>query len=240
MGVGRAHRIAGAATRIEPSLTFLRPRKLPRQARAHATVDAIVDACARLLANGPYEALTTNSISERAGVSIGTLYEYFPNRESIVAALTAASCHRLVAALRRGASETRGMGDFEGVEHLLRSGVTVLSAPENVFRRLMLEAPFVLRLPAFHEARATLDEICEGIRAAAGERVNLPEPQLDAWLISEMLFSAMLRIAIGRTDAAQRDVMIRELARMTFRMATARDPRPDEMPPREPQALALT
>ena len=78
--------------RIEPALAMLEPRKAPRQARARATVAAIIDACAQLLAAGPYDALTTNSISERAGVSVGTLYEYFPNRESIVAALTANSC----------------------------------------------------------------------------------------------------------------------------------------------------
>ena len=240
MGVGRAYRIAGAATPIEPALTFLRPRRLPRQARAHATVDAIVDACARLLASGSYDTLTTNSISERAGVSIGTLYEYFPNRESIVAALTAASCRRLVAALRRAARETRGMGDFEAIEHLLHTGVAALSAPENVFRRLVEETPFVLRLPAFREARATLDDICQNIRAGAGDRVNLPEPQLDAWLISEMLFAAMLRIAIGRTDAAQHDLMVRELARLTFRMATGRDPQPEEAPVSAAPRASLT
>jgi AcrR family transcriptional regulator len=230
----------GAASRIGPPLTFLRPRKLPQQARARATVEAIVDACAELLANGPYEALTTNSISERAGVSIGTLYEYFPNRESIVAALTAASCRRLVAALLKAARETRGMSDFEGIEHLLRSGVAALTAPKSVFCRLMLEAPFVLRLPAFHEARAALDEICQSIRIGAGDRVNLPEPQLDAWLISQMLFNAMFEIAIGWTEEAEPDVVVRELARLTFRMATGRDPRPEEMPSSPPRLLSLS
>ena len=73
--------------RIEPGLAILEPRKRPRQAQAQATVAAIVDACAQLLASGGYDALTTNAISERAGVSVGTLYEYFPNREAIVGAL---------------------------------------------------------------------------------------------------------------------------------------------------------
>ena len=173
-------------------------------------------------------------------MSIGTLYEYFPNRESIVAALTAASCRRLVDAMRCAARETRGMDDFEGIEHLLRSGIAVMAAPENVFRSLMQEAPFVLCLPDFHEARATLDEICQSIRVSAGDRVSLPEPHLDAWLISQMLFSAMLEIAIGRTEAADQGVLIRELARLTFRMATGRDPTPEEMPAAAAQAVALT
>lgn len=239
MGVGRAHRSAGPAARIEPPLTCLRPRKLPRQARAHATVDAIVDACARLLATGSYDALTTNSISERAGVSIGTLYEYFPNRESIVAALTAASCQRLVETMRQAARETRGMGDFEGVEHLLTRGVAALASPQNVFRSLMQEAPFVMRLPAFREARETLDEICQSIRAGARDRIDLPQPSTDAWLISQMLFGAMLEIAIARPDA-EHPILIRELARLTFRMATGRNPRADEIAAPVPRVLTLT
>ena len=51
----------------------LEPRKIPRQGRARATVDAILDACAETLMSRGYDALTTNSISERAGVSKDTV-----------------------------------------------------------------------------------------------------------------------------------------------------------------------
>ncbi|MFC3070574.1 TetR/AcrR family transcriptional regulator [Phenylobacterium soli] len=242
MGVGQPRTVAGGegrrgygragargAARIEPSLTLLEPRKLPRQARSQATFEAIVDACAQLLASSPYEALTTNSISERAGVSIGTLYEYFPNRESIVAALTASSCRRLVQRMRHAVEEAAGMSDFEGVEHLLRAGIAALSAPENVFKVLMTETPFVLRLPVYREARATLDHLCQSITQGAGDRISLPEPRADAWLISQMLFSAMLEIAFRETTEQERVLLIRELARLTFRMGVGRDATPDEM-----------
>ena len=61
------------------------PRKQPRQPRAQATTDAIVEAAARILESG--EALTTNRTAEVAGVSIGSLYQYFPNKEAVLAAL---------------------------------------------------------------------------------------------------------------------------------------------------------
>ena len=63
------------------------PRKLPKQARARATRDAIVAAAAQLLASLGYGRATTNAIAHRAGVSIGSLYEYFPNKDAIVSAL---------------------------------------------------------------------------------------------------------------------------------------------------------
>ena len=65
----------------------LNPRRRPVQGRSRATVDAIVEAAARVLARFGYAAATTNRIAERAGVSIGSLYEYFPNKDSILAAL---------------------------------------------------------------------------------------------------------------------------------------------------------
>jgi AcrR family transcriptional regulator len=50
-------------------------------------VDTILTAAARVLVSGGYEAATTNRIAEAAGISVGSLYQYFPNKESIVAAL---------------------------------------------------------------------------------------------------------------------------------------------------------
>lgn len=210
------------------ALAELQPRKLPRQARSHATFAAIVDACGQMLAANAYDTLTTNSISERAGVSIGTLYEYFPNREAIVAALCANSCRKLVARMEQAACEAVGMADFEGVEHLLNAGITALGSQEMVFKRLLREAPFVLRLPAFQEARDALTSLCQAIQVESADRLNLPEPAADTWLLSQMLFGAMLEIAF-LDDPAQKALLRRELARLTFRMAVARDPTELEM-----------
>lgn len=62
-------------------------RKIPRQARAAATIDAIVEAAAQILQHKGEAALTTATIAERAGVSIGSLYQYFPNKEAVLLAL---------------------------------------------------------------------------------------------------------------------------------------------------------
>ena len=62
-------------------------RRLPRQRRAIATVDAILEAAARILIDTGYASASTNRIAERAGVGIGSLYEYFPGKEAIFAEL---------------------------------------------------------------------------------------------------------------------------------------------------------
>lgn len=62
-------------------------RKKPTQARAEATIAAIVEAAAQILQREGEEAATTARIAERAGVSIGSVYQYFPNKDAILLAL---------------------------------------------------------------------------------------------------------------------------------------------------------
>ena len=69
---------------LEPSAT---PRKRPKQDRSQATVEAILIAAAHILTENGYNKFTTNRVAELAGVSIGSLYQYFPNKESLIFAL---------------------------------------------------------------------------------------------------------------------------------------------------------
>jgi AcrR family transcriptional regulator len=63
------------------------PRKLPKQDRSRVTVEAILEATTRILVEEGYDRANTNRIAERAGISIGSLYQYFPNKESLMTAL---------------------------------------------------------------------------------------------------------------------------------------------------------
>src|SRR5215475_9605216 len=62
-------------------------RRKPTQARARATIDMIFEATARIIERDGMAALNTNRIAERAGIGIGTLYEYFPNKNAILIAM---------------------------------------------------------------------------------------------------------------------------------------------------------
>jgi AcrR family transcriptional regulator len=63
------------------------PRKRPRQTRSKDTVEALLEATARVLVKDGYDRASTNKIAKTAGVSIGSLYQYFPSKEALVAAL---------------------------------------------------------------------------------------------------------------------------------------------------------
>jgi AcrR family transcriptional regulator len=70
---------------------LLEPRKSPVQARSAASVDAILEATIQVLCSVGKERLTTTRVALRAGVSVGTLYQYFPNKSALLQA--ALKCH---------------------------------------------------------------------------------------------------------------------------------------------------
>lgn len=77
----------------EPAAT---PRKQPKQERSQATVEAILTATTHILTENGYDQLTTNRVAERAGVSIGSLYQYFPNKKALIFALAEHHANEMV------------------------------------------------------------------------------------------------------------------------------------------------
>ncbi|ABD86366.1 TetR/AcrR family transcriptional regulator [Rhodopseudomonas palustris] len=115
------------------------PRKLPRQARSLATVGVILDATALLLVDEGYDKTTTNRIAERAGVSIGSLYQYFPNREAVVAAVAQRVEAETSGPLWQILSDTRGQ-DLRGELKLIVSTSINSFAEALPLKRILLQA----------------------------------------------------------------------------------------------------
>jgi AcrR family transcriptional regulator len=201
-----------------------KPRKVPRQKRSQQTFEAIVEGCARLLRDGDYAAVTTNHIARRAGVSIGTLYEFFPNKEAIVAALIERRFARLISEVREGVEIALDLGDRGGAEFLIRRIVDAVSSDRDLFRVLLRQAPFVQRLAATRQATAMLFALGRAAAERARHRMNLPHLDADAWLISRMVYNAVLEIAFLDDRSMDRRLLTDELVRLTFRMIQGRDP----------------
>ena len=93
------------ATRIPRRASTM--RKSPRQARSRVTIDAILDAAARVLGERGWSGLTTNAVAEVAGVSIGSLYQYFPNKLALIEAVRRRHFDEVIEVLRAGADTKR-------------------------------------------------------------------------------------------------------------------------------------
>lgn len=112
-------------------------RKSPTQARAAQTVDAIVEAATQILQSDGEERLTTNRIAERAGVSIGSLYQYFADKEAIVEAIAERERSKIVAAIVKSLSDVEP-ADFENaVREVVRTLVGAFARRRRA-RRIVL------------------------------------------------------------------------------------------------------
>lgn len=77
--------------------------KQPKQQRSRVTVDAIITAAAHILSEGDWETFNTNSVAERAGVSVGSLYQYFPNKAALIEEIGRRHEARLIETIRKSA-----------------------------------------------------------------------------------------------------------------------------------------
>lgn len=114
-------------------------RKDPRQARSRATIDAILDAAARILGERGWAGLTTNAAAEIAGVSIGSLYQYFPNKLALVEAVRQRHLNEVLAVLHAAADDKKTRK--RRVEALIDGMIAVHSRYPAAYRVLLEESP---------------------------------------------------------------------------------------------------
>jgi AcrR family transcriptional regulator len=112
-----------------------RPRRKAKQARAHETVDAILEAAARVLARDGYSAATTNRIARAAGVSVGTIYEYFARKEEIFEALIERELSAIVGAIRAAGFRPEAAVD-EKLVAVTASAMAAMRYGPELFRSL--------------------------------------------------------------------------------------------------------
>jgi AcrR family transcriptional regulator len=116
-------------------------RRKPRQRRARQTVEAILDAVVRILKREGFDTITTNHIAEVAGVSIGSLYQYFPDKRAIFVALHG----RHIEEIDRLVQQTLVENASSSLDNLLRAMIDAMidahaSDPE-LYQLLSTEVP---------------------------------------------------------------------------------------------------
>ncbi|MBN3751415.1 TetR/AcrR family transcriptional regulator [Paraburkholderia sp. Tr-20389] len=117
----------------------LRPRKTPTQSRAEETVASIIEAAAQILETEGFDGFNTNAVAARAGVSIGSLYQYFPGKDALTVAL-----------IRR---ETQRFHEDVAVALTQRSGKAALEYLIGAAVRQQLQRPRLARLLDIEEGR---------------------------------------------------------------------------------------
>jgi len=195
-----------------------KPKKWPRQERSRATFDALLDATARILESRGYAALTTNAVAQRTGVSIGTLYEYFPDRETLVAVLVEREANRVLEALEASMISLYGLPLEQAMRRWLEAMFVELESRNALVRELLSGVPFLSRLPIAAVFPARLVAI-----ATAGGAHRRDEIALDAlpgayFLLTNMLQGAYLAMLLKPPDGLSRKMLLDDLSVFVIRM----------------------
>ena len=162
------------AAMVKDRQDIVSQRRKPTQARARATMDMIFEATARIIERDGIAALNTNRIAERAGISIGSLYEYFPNKDAI-----------LIAMARQRLAED---------ERLVRQALTGPDADQNV----SLARRAIHALVALHEHRPKVRRAIMAVHLAHGFGSEHARPVQD---IAELIVQRNTRLLGDKTAA---------------------------------------
>ena len=123
-----------------------KPRKSPTQQRSQLTVSALLKATAHILVKEGYESASTNRIAEAAGVSIGSLYQYFPSKEALVAAVVDRHMQEMMQLLRAAVDRVREQPVEVATRELVRVMIDAHRVDPRLHRVLVEQVPRVGRL----------------------------------------------------------------------------------------------
>jgi AcrR family transcriptional regulator len=208
--------------------------KVPRQARAIETVHAILDAAVRVLAQGGSAAFNTNRLAEVAGVSPGSLYQYFANREMVLAALVE-RCVLQAEAVVRGV--LRAHQDLP-VPAVLRTAIDALAAELERHSGMLAEILILAPLLAQNGMTAVLEtRLVEAVREYLAAHPAAPRSGNGAGLfvgVNGCIF-VLLKWAAERPPHVSRAALVDAIAGLAAASTEAvADP-----PGREPVTAAL-
>jgi AcrR family transcriptional regulator len=181
-------------------------RRAPMQRRSTERVDRMLDVCATLLDKVGYESLTTKAIAEQAGVSIGSVYQYFPDKKSMVRSLAVRYLDEFLQRLDRALSVAPLREWRQLVDGMLTVYADMLDATPG-FRAIRIgpaHDPYIMQPD---EDNATV--IAVATRELFRTQVDLPDdPRVERVLVVALTMGdALLQLAYRRDPAGNAEIL---------------------------------
>jgi AcrR family transcriptional regulator len=193
------------------------PRKLPTQERSKAMVDVILHATARVLVKEGYDKTSTNKVAAAAGVSVGSLYQYFPSKEALVAALIERHTAEMVALIEKAALDYMNAPLEVAVRGVVATMIAVHRVDPVLHRVVIEQVPRVGRMQRIDEVeeRALL-LITEYLRSRAKE-LRRRNVELAGFLVSQIIETVTHGTVLRHPKYLDDDELIEETTDLVMR-----------------------
>ncbi len=193
------------------------PRKTPKQARSRFLVDAIVSAAGRILPARPLEELTTHDVADAAGVSVGSVYQYFPSKEAIVGTLIEHRAKSDAEKMRALLEDARGRPLREIVQRMTEETVALHRVARPLYRAML---PLVARVRRHRLVRQHVAMVREQVRRELELRrdeVRKADLDIPVFLAGHAIEACVHAALDERPELLDDPAFARELADMVAR-----------------------
>jgi AcrR family transcriptional regulator len=197
------------------------PRKQPKQDRARETVDAILAATTQILVKHGYEAANTNRIAEAAGVSIGSLYQYFPSKEALVVALIERHCERMWALTLERTAAMMGQPLPVAARHVIGALFAAHAVEPRLHKVLHEQVPRVGKMCVINEVTDKSIVLAQSYLELHRDQI-IPKDTAVAALVIVHIIEALAHAALDKPDYLQSGVLLEETSAVVLRYLTGK------------------
>lgn len=196
-------------------------RKRPQQARSRATIEALLTATARVLVKEGFDRASTNRIAEAAGVSIGSLYQYFPSKEALVAALVERHVEEMSAELATSIATLVDAPLEVAVREMVALMIRAHAVDPALHRVLIEEVPRVGRLDGMHEVERRFTELARAWLEARRTELRPRDLDLAAFLTVSTVEALTHLAVLYHPERLAGDALAGEITSMVVRYLAA-------------------
>ena len=193
------------------------PRKNASQARSRATVDALIEATARILVHDGFEKTSTNRIAEVAGVSVGSLYQYFPSKEALVAAVIDRHNEEIMGIVRMALIEVADLPVDKAVRRLVTVAIEAHRINPKLHRVLAEQIPRTGQLADVEAFNREVHNLVRTYLESRRKEMRRIDLELAAFICVSAIEAVAHNMVLNETEMPS-DKMVRALVDETTRM----------------------
>jgi AcrR family transcriptional regulator len=192
-----------------PRRPLTSPRKEASQERSRATVDALLSATARILVKEGYDRASTNKVAEAAGVSIGSLYQYFPSKEALVSAVIERHMAEMMELVRTSLVRVAAMPLAAAARELVRVMIDAHRIEPKLHRVLVEQIPRVGNLERIESIDVEATALVRAYLEAHRSEIDVVDLDLAAF-VAVTSVEALTHAAVLRRPALLDDERFRD------------------------------
>jgi AcrR family transcriptional regulator len=188
-----------------------KPRKTPKQQRALSMVNAILDATAQVLVEVGYDYMTTNKVAAKAGISIGSLYQYYPNKEALVAALNTRLGTLELEIIRKKFREIEDHDIGVAVREVIKAMVDLHRLDPPLHRVLVEQVPRLGDLEKINDTNRQILELMRSYLAQKFADGNLARLDLVLFVVFNVVETLTHQAVLYRSDLLRTEELTDEI-----------------------------